>query len=149
MTKEQENSGSFVPGKDLLTWMNDHYDVTQNPPQIDYTYKVAVKYASGSLGDELKELSAANSSFFLKLQGTSTMLYGSKNFDLILETERSADDDVRRVSLFTPNFSSDPSSFLPEKRFTLKADMVDSSHSNNATIGKFVNSVCTTFEDSI
>jgi hypothetical protein len=77
------------------------------------------------------------------------MIYGSKNFDLILETEKSSEDDVPKISLFTPNFSfSDHSTFLPETRFTLKADMVDSSHSNNATIGKFVNAVCTKFEDS-
>jgi hypothetical protein len=30
----------------------------------------------------------------------------------------------------------------------LKADVVDSSHSNNATIGKFVNAVTTPFSDA-
>ena len=36
-------------------------------------------------------------------------------------------------------WTPDESKFLPEKSFTLKADVVDSSHSNNAVIGKFVN----------
>jgi hypothetical protein len=36
--------------------------------------------------------------------------------------------------------------FLPEESFTLKADVVDSSHSNNTSIGRFVNDVTKDFD---
>ena len=48
--------------------------------------------------------------------------------------------------MFSPNFKNgDSSTFLPEKGFNLKADVVDSSHSNNTACGKFVNTVCKKF----
>jgi len=37
------------------------------------------------------------------------------------------------------------SNWVPEHTYTLKADVVDSSHCNNASIGKFIND---TFADS-
>jgi hypothetical protein len=50
--------------------------------------------------------------------------------------------------LYTPNYrEGDHETFLPEKRFTLKADIVDSSHSNNNAIGKFINTIATKFHD--
>jgi hypothetical protein len=42
--------------------------------------------------------------------------------------------------LFSPNYvKTDSETFLPEQEFTLKADVVDSSHSNNTSVGYFVN----------
>jgi len=35
--------------------------------------------------------------------------------------------------------------FLPESSFTLKADVVDSSHSNNNAMGDFINANTTKF----
>ena len=61
----------------------------------------------------------------------------SKNFTLGLQ-KRSQDDGP--TVLFSPNFvKEDPSTFLPETSFTLKADVVDSSHTNNVAMGKFIN----------
>ena len=45
--------------------------------------------------------------------------------------------------LYSPNFKyGDTNTFLPERSFTLKADVVDSGHSNNTSCSKFINTVC-------
>lgn len=58
------------------------------------------------------------------LQGTSTLSDAIKNLEIVL-----ADDTV-----FVPK-----ETWFPEKHYVLKADIVDSSHSLNTSIGKFVN----------
>ena len=79
----------------------------------------------------------ANTHFTLSLQGSSTMSNKSKNFTLGIETDS---DLQNEVVMFSPNFVKDDSStFLPEKAFTLKADVVDSSHTNNTAMGHFIN----------
>lgn len=60
----------------------------------------------------------------VKLQGTSTLSDIIKNLKITFK------DDV----LFSPK-----ETWFPEQEYTLKADIVDSSHSLNASIGKFVN----------
>lgn len=82
----------------------------------------------------------SNVEFYLRLQGSSTMRFKSKNFTLGVR-KTSADDNAPQP-VFSPNFDlSDSSTFLPDEAFTLKADMVDSSHSNNTSLGKFINDV--------
>lgn len=61
-------------------------------------------------------------------QGTSTMADKIKNLNI----------EVPFNSMFMPI-----PEWLPEQIYTLKADIVDSSHSNNAAIGKFINNVLT------
>lgn len=62
----------------------------------------------------------------------------SKNFTLGIVNDEGITDD--ETILFSPNYvKGDSSTFLPETAFTLKADVVDSSHSNNTSMGKFVN----------
>lgn len=83
--------------------------------------------------------------FTIKPQGSSTLQYKCKNFTLTLLN--GDNEDVNEVYLFSPNFNSkDTSTFLPEQSFTLKADVVDSSHSNNTSIGRFVNRVTKKFD---
>ena len=54
------------------------------------------------------------------------------------------------VFLYSPNFEEgNTKTFLPETEFTLKADVVDSSHSNNTSCGRFVNTVCRKFSEDI
>lgn len=60
----------------------------------------------------------------VSLQGTSTLADFVKNLNITF-----ADDSV-----FIPK-----ETWFPEKKYTLKADIVDSSHSLNTSIGKFVN----------
>ena len=82
--------------------------------------------------------------WYIELQGSSTMQYFVKNLTLGIESNKSG-----HIYLFTPNFmyaednatnvNTAKKTYLPEKAFTLKADMVDSSHCNNTSIGEFVN----------
>lgn len=74
--------------------------------------------------------------FTLKFQGSSTLLYSIKNFELSTNTFK--DDD----SGFTCDvyFNPDENKFAySEKSFNLKADLVDSSSSTNNVIGNIVN----------
>lgn len=78
-----------------------------------------------------------NFRFFIELQGSSTMGNKAKNLNLGIET---TDSGETSSILFSPNYvKSDYSTFLPETQFTLKADVVDSAHSNNVAMGRFVN----------
>lgn len=68
----------------------------------------------------------------ISIQGTSTIGYWVKNLEVKVNVPTS--EDQYKVKLFQPK-----KEWFPEKEFTLKADMVDSSHANNATIGKWIN----------
>lgn len=82
----------------------------------------------------------------VELQGTSTMRNRIKNFTLDVLTTNSIGD---KVLLMSPNYDKNNSkTFLPERAWTLKADIADSAHANNTSIGKFVNEVCTPFSNS-
>jgi hypothetical protein len=77
--------------------------------------------------------------FKFKFQGSSTLLFGAKNFSAeTLDFSFSTGND----NIVTRKVYWNPDSELfryPEKIFNLKADIVDSSHSNNTVIGAFVN----------
>ena len=62
----------------------------------------------------------------IELQGTSTLADAVKNINITVPND----------TAFIPR-----STWLPEQTYTLKADVVDSSHSNNASIGRFINTV--------
>ena len=86
--------------------------------------------------------------FKFEIQGSSTRSYKGKNFDLSLWNND--ESETADVYLFSPNYKTgDTSTFLPEQRYTLKGDIVDSSHSNNTSVGAFVNDVCEKFGKSI
>lgn len=73
--------------------------------------------------------------YYVKYQGSSTLLYSAKNFEI--GTNPVTDDEgVPRDIFFSPDINTFP--FL-EKSFNIKADLVDSSHSNNVIISNFVN----------
>ena len=71
----------------------------------------------------------------LMIQGTSSTGYRSKNLEIIFRKEL-LDDGGGLIGpeLFQPN-----ETWMPESQFTLKADVVDSAHANNASIGKWIN----------
>ena len=85
--------------------------------------------------------------FSVDRQGSSTKTYRCKNLELNAPKSRNEYTDY----IYSPNMVIDPASsdytnsFLPERSFTLKADVVDSSHTNNNAIGKFVNDNTTPF----
>lgn len=62
----------------------------------------------------------------VNLQGTSTLSYRIKNIDITFPSN----------DIFIPK-----KEWLPEETYTIKVDMVDSSHSNNASIGRVINEV--------
>lgn len=68
----------------------------------------------------------------VSLQGTSTLSDAVKNLNITLGSN----------TVFIPT-----KTWLPEQTYTLKADIVDSSHSNNASIGKFINTELGSKED--
>ena len=81
----------------------------------------------------------------IDLQGTSTMRNRIKNYSL-----RIATNSEKEKILFSPNFNiKDNKTFLPDVEWTIKADIADSAHANNTSIGKFVNEVCTKFDTNI
>lgn len=97
-----------------------------------------------------------NARWQISMQGSSTKSYKCKNWDLKLINDTQGDSTDKDTYLFSPNFKNAEGltgedqaeaykTFLPEEVFTLKADVVDSSHSNNTSIGKFVNAISTPF----
>ena len=138
----------------IFDWINTEYDTesdnsSDEKPEgssdiLELDYPCIVNYCpgGGSVIDSQVNIPnelGANTKFHLKLQGSSTTRYKAKNFTLSLKT---TDTDFG-TPLYSPNFNQlDTKTFLPENEFTLKADAVDSSHSNNVAIGKFVNDWC-------
>lgn len=121
-------------------WVSAEYTEMDELENINVT----VQWADGK-GTELstitKQGSSSPANFELTLQGSSTMSYRCKNFELI--APESSDESK---CLYSPNFDpNDPNTFLPEESFTLKADVVDSSHTNNNAMGKFINDISTPF----
>lgn len=69
----------------------------------------------------------------ISIQGTSTTTLRSKNLEVYFEKELTNYND-NRTQLFQPK-----DDWFPESQFTLKADVVDSAHANNATLGRWIN----------
>ena len=83
----------------------------------------------------------------IDLQGTSTMRNRIKNYSLRINSQSTGGNNK---ILFSPNFNvEDPKTFLPDVEWTIKADIADSAHANNTSIGKFVNEVCTKIDTDI
>lgn len=78
-----------------------------------------------------KEIEASNVS--VSIQGTSTTTLRSKNLEIYFKKELDGYNDSR-TQLFQPR-----DDWFPESQFTLKADVVDSAHANNATLGRWIN----------
>ena len=68
----------------------------------------------------------------ISLQGTSSVTYRSKNLEIYFQGE--CPHDPNKTQLFQPK-----ASWFPESQFTLKADIVDSAHANNAVLGQWIN----------
>ena len=120
----------------IFTWMNTSYSQDSTDVLANAKISTKLKWGVGARTESIN-IAADNHEFFIKLQGSSTMNNKSKNFTLGLQ-KRSQDEGA--TVLFSPNFvKNDYSTFLPETSFTLKADVVDSSHTNNVAMGRFIN----------
>lgn len=68
------------------------------------------------------------------IQGTSSLRYNSKNYEIYMGEDDEGKDVLVQMR----------EDWLPENRYTLKADVMDSSHVNNVLIGKIINGLVTT-----
>ena len=93
------------------------------------TYECEGTYYDPSAGQS----DETNMRLNVSLQGTSTLLYRVKNLEIRMAETVTIDGDEVPI-LFQPK-----PTWFPEKQFTLKADVVDSAHANNAVIGEWIN----------
>lgn len=144
-----QDSGTF---SDFMGSLETDYGEDGTGTGSDMNFPVTLQWSPGGTGTSSVESSMpnnfSNAQFRVSLQGSSTKTYRVKNFTLSLEN--TDDSETAQIYLFSPNYADgDSSTFLPETEFILKADVVDSSHSNNTTCGKFINTVCNKFSNNI
>lgn len=98
------------------------------------TFPVNIKYHDkyNTSGLDIVTPDGALEGVRVGLQGTSSLTYTSKNFELYLGDV----DNTGKKLLFQPK-----NEWLPENEFTLKADVMDSAHANNVVIGKTINNL--------
>lgn len=101
---------------------------TTFPCSITYTTKNGECTVSTPSGVD------ANKGTRIGLQGTSSLSYNSKNYEIYMGDM----DEAGTPLLFNPT-----DDWLPENEFTLKADVVDSGHVNNVVIGQIINGKAT------
>lgn len=124
-----------------------NFEENEELPKIPVT----VQYSQGSDDEQgLHYITLPNSNeipnFYISIQGSSTRTFDEKNLELY-----APDAQEGSVYVYSPNNDPDPENteaFLPEQSFTLKADVVDSSHTNNNAIGLFVNANTQRFNDA-
>lgn len=135
-TVAESSQGQF------LNWITQGY--SENDKSIP-KYFVQVSYSDGK--SDMQQINCPGASFQISIQGSTTRGYRGKNLNLSLVSDDITDG---KKYMYSPNYDpNDYNTFLPESTFTLKADVVDSSHSNNTTIGKFINENTTKFDDAI
>lgn len=139
-----QDSGTF---SDFMGSLETNYGEDGTGTGSDMNFPITLSWSPGS-GNGVSNITFPTgydtAQFRASLQGSSTKMYRVKNFTVSLEN--TDDSNEADLYLFSPNFSNDnTSTFLPETEFILKADVVDSSHSNNTTCGKFINTVCGKF----
>ena len=143
----QSNLKNGVP----MDFFEDWSDVSYTEIDNTLSLTVGLRWANGS-GNSSTQLqpidtssittpdgTQKNGQFRLDIQGSSTRSYKGKNYLLTLEF---TEEDNAYIPIYTPWFNmDDKNSYLPENSFTLKADIVDSSHTNNTCMGKFIHAV--------
>lgn len=99
---------------------------------MDTTFSAKFTYTSteGTVVVTTPQNVSADKGVRIGLQGTSSLSYNAKNYELYIGDKNIAGDKL----LFLPT-----DKWLPENEFTLKADVMDSSHVNNVVIGKIIN----------
>lgn len=98
------------------------------------TFPVNIKYHDkyNTAGLDIITPVGATEGVRIGLQGTSSLTYTSKNYELYMGDV----DNTGKKLLFQPK-----DEWLPENEFTLKADVMDSAHANNVVIGKTINNL--------
>ena len=106
-----------------------------------WTYAHFIKDHKNSSDDALR-LKGRTIQYFDPTQANSVFLK-INNCTIEPQGTSTKSDVIKNLNIIVPDntiFIPIPE-WLPEKVYTLKADIVDSSHSNNAAIGKFINRV--------
>ena len=106
----------------------DYFLSQHTVSETGVSYNAVMTYFDPDTGTDLAGFRVRAS-----LQGTSTLTYRIKNLEIISDETVQIDGETVPV-LFQPK-----KTWFPEKQFTLKADVVDSSHANNAVIGEWIN----------
>ena len=133
-------------GKDD-TFKSRKIDLYWIPPRIKNDNKKLndfnIKIPSGLI--DSTDVNEIGGEWEIDLQGTSTMRNRIKNYSLRIKSE-----NENGKILFSPNFDiNNNRTFLPDIEWTIKADIADSAHANNTSIGKFVNDFCTSIDTNI
>jgi hypothetical protein len=129
---------SFLSRKIDLYWIPAKVKTT-NGVLSDYNIKIP-----SGLTDST-DVTGITGNWEIDLQGTSTRRNRIKNYSLRIKS-----NNENGKILFSPNFNiKDNKTFLPDIEWTIKADIADSAHANNTSIGKFVNDFCTPFDTNI
>ena len=119
------------------TFTREMYESTSNDANITKVIHSGFTmhyYDPNALNDEGgKGKHVTSDDIGIAIQGTSTTTLRSKNLEMYFQEELSNYSDGR-TALFQPK-----DDWFPESQFTLKADVVDSSHANNATLGRWIN----------
>jgi len=108
------------------------FSADQKGEIMDKTFPCEIVFKN-KLGEALIQTPngvSASNGVRIGLQGTSSLSYNAKNFELYMGNM----DAAGKPLLFQP-----VDSWLPENEFTLKADVMDSAHVNNVVIGKIIN----------
>lgn len=129
----------------VYNWFTSSYSEGMMPDPIPCSVLYA-KPEDSKLVEINPEQNNANGRWTIQPQGSSTLSYQIKNLTLAICQK----EEDGRVPLFTPNFNkldpTGPGSFYPEQSWVLKADVVDSSHSNNNAMGDFINENMTRYD---
>lgn len=123
----------------ILQQMETSYGEEDEPGAIqleDIKY-----YKAGNTEAEACDSSLASSDYYytIEIQGSSTKGYKFKNWELGINSSQ-----TEVIPIFSLDYNEDEG-FFPEQSFTLKGDIVDSSHCVNTSIGAFVNANTTPF----
>lgn len=137
----QESGFDPVPDKHLNQFL---YNTFKSYGESDLVSKVSCSFQKWKTDKWVDVISNSEDSdspiqFYVKYQGSSTLLYSAKNFEVGVNPILNQDSEELPV-YFTPDVDLFP---YMESSFNLKADIVDSSHSNNVVIGNFVNDYMT------
>ncbi len=128
---EESESGLVIPSENINQLL---YNTVTSFGESSKIAKIKCNLQKWK-GQQFENLFNDELSFYVTYQGSSTLLYSVKNFEVGVDPIMDEDGEYHNV-FFTPDVNTFP--FL-ETSFNFKADLVDSSHSNNVIIGNFVN----------
>ena len=130
LTESSANSLFETYSSHVFTEASKHIvEATKYPITISYTDATGTVDITQTINSDTSVSSAQGPQ--VTFQGTSTLSNVSKNYEIYMGW---MDTNETIPRLFTPK-----DTWLPENRFTLKGDVMDSSHVNNVSIGEIIN----------